>query len=225
MSLYFYNRQPEHPSSAQIERVSTRQILKQIPQLPTFMRFMTSHAIMFLGVMIGGPFISVYMRQEAGFSIGTIGLITTVNMFAALIAMRVFGRIHDRFGIIGSMRLAVALPLLPVMWLWVDHPWQAFIIEVVSAVTWAAYNLGSFNLLLASTPDEHRPHYIAIHTTITSIVSAIGPLIGGWLLDVTGFVLVLSLSCIVRSFGLMFFFAFVREPKTNGTQMNTDNTD
>ncbi|MBN1964212.1 MAG: MFS transporter, partial [Anaerolineae bacterium] len=80
------------------------------------------------------------------------------------------------------------------------------------ALAWAGYNLGAFNLLLAATPDEHRPRYVALYTTAISVVGAIGPAIGGALLDVVGFVPVFSLSTIIRALGLIMFFAFVREP-------------
>jgi MFS family permease len=154
----------------------------------------------------------VYMAEQAHFSVGAIGMVTTVNVFAGMVAMRVFGRVHDRLGITKTMRFGLAVPLLPVMWLWVQHPWQGYLVNSFAALTWAGYNLGAFNLLLASTPDEHRPRYIAIYTTIISLVAAIGPVVGGWLLDATGFTPVFSLSCIVRALGLILFFALVREP-------------
>lgn len=214
VSLFYYSRLPEHPPAPQTDRISTRQVLRQIRRMPTFIRFTTAHAIMMLGVMFGGPFISVYMAEEANFNTGTIGLITTSNVLATLIGMRVMGRIHDRYGITWTMRFGVGVPLIPVLWLGVQHPWQGHLVNSFAALTWAGYNLGAFNLLLASTPDEHRPRYIAIYTTIISIVGAIGPTIGGWMLDATGFLPVFSISAIVRALGLMAFFALVRDPGT-----------
>jgi MFS family permease len=213
VSLHFFSRLPEHPAPAQDDKISTRAVLREIPKLPTFMRFIISHSTLQLGVMIGAPFIPVYMAEQAHFSVGAIGMVTTVNVFAGMIAMRIFGRVHDRLGITKTMRFAVLVPLLPVLWLYVDHPWQGYLVNSFAALVWAGYNLGAFNLLLASTPDEHRPRYIAVYTTIISLVAAIGPLLGGWLLDATGFMPVFSLSCIVRALGLMLFFALVREPE------------
>jgi MFS family permease len=212
VSLYYYSRLPEHPPAPQTDRISTRQVLRQIRRMPTFLRFTAAHALITLGVMFGGPFISVYMAEEAEFNTGTIGLITTANVLATLIGMRIMGRIHDRFGITWTMRFGVGVPLIPVLWLGVQHPWQGYLVNSFAALTWAGYNLGAFNLLLASTPDEHRPRYIAIYTTMISIVGAIGPTVGGWMLDATGFMPVFSISAIVRALGLMAFFALVRDP-------------
>jgi len=213
VSLYFYNQLPEHPHTPQDDdRLSTREVLRRITKMPTFMRFVAGHATLMLGVMFAGPFINVYMVQEAGFDAGTIGLVTTVNVLASIIGMRIMGRLHDRFGITWTMRFGLGIPLIAIAWLWVQHPWQAYLVNSFAALTWAGYNLGAFNLLLASTPDEHRPRFIAVYTTIISVVSAIGPIMGGWLLDIVGFVPVFSLSSIVRALGLIVFLALVREP-------------
>jgi len=212
MSLYFYNQLPEHPAPSQTDRGSMRKAFRQVRQMPTFVRFVTAHSILALGVSIGGPFISVYMAEEAEFSVGTIGLITTANVFAGMMAMRLVGRIHDRLGIVPTMRSGLAIALIPVAWLWVQHPWQGFLVNSMAAITWAGYNLGAFNLLLASTPDEHRPRYIAIYTTTVAVVAAVGPIIGGSLLDATGFAPVFTLSALVRGLGILLFVILVREP-------------
>jgi MFS family permease len=217
LSLYFYNQIPEHAAPSHTDRGSTRQAFRQIRQLPTFVRFIVAHSIMSLGVSIGGPFISVYMAEEAEFSVGTIGLITTANVFASMVAMRLVGRIHDRLGIVPTMRSGLAIALIPVSWLWVHDPWQGFLVHSLAAVTWAGYNLGAFNLLLAATPDDHRPRYIAIYTTTVAVVAAIGPIIGGSLLDATGFTPVFILSTLVRGLGILLFVILVREPTTVGS--------
>jgi predicted MFS family arabinose efflux permease len=212
VSLYFYSRLPEHPPGPQADRLRTREVLRQMIKMPTFVRFVAAHAILMLGVMTAAPFINVYMAEKAGFSVGTIGLVTTVGVLAGLVGMRIMGRLHDRLGIIRTMRFGLGVPLIPVAWLWVHHPWQGYLVNSLSSLTWAGYNLGAFNLLLASTPDEHRPRYIAVYTTIVFMVGAIGPLLGGWLLDAVGYSPVFSLSGIVRALGLILFFALVREP-------------
>ena len=212
VSLYFFRQLPEHVSSGPIGRYSLRKTLRSALQMPTFMRFLVAHSIMMLGVMVGGPFINVYLAREAGFSVGLIGFSTTLGVLASLVGMRVIGRLHDKHGIIWSMRFGLGVPLIPVAYLWVTEPWHAYLISILSALTWAGYNLGAFNLLLASTPDEHRPRYVALYTAIVAMVGAIGPLIGGGLLDAVGFGVVFTLSCFGRALGLILFFALVHEP-------------
>jgi MFS family permease len=213
ISLYYYSQLPEHAAAPRTAPFNVLHALRQIARMPNFLNFVVCHAILMLGVMIGAPFLNVLMAEEAGFSVGTIGLVTTVGGLSTAIGMRIMGRMHNRLGITGTMRFGLGVPLVIVAWQWVREPWHAYLINGVAGITWAGYNLGAFNLLLASTPDEHRPHYIAIYTTIISIVSAIGPTIGGWLLDITGFGPVLTLSGAVRAVGLILFFILVREPQ------------
>ncbi|NDJ77905.1 MAG: MFS transporter [Chloroflexi bacterium] len=213
ISLYLFRQLPEHVSAPQAIHHNLRQTFHAAMRMPTFVHFLTAHSIFHLGVMIGGPFINVYMVQEAGFNVSTIGFSTTVGVFASLIGMRMLGRLHDRHGIIWTMRFGLGVPLIPVAYLWVNQPWQAYVISVLSAFTWAGYNLGAFNLLLASTPDEHRPHYIAIHTTVVSVVGAMGPILGGGLLDAVGYRPVFGLSFVGRALGLVLLFVLVHEPE------------
>ncbi len=217
VSLYFFSTLPEHlpkeqDDSVEAPRHSVRDALREVRRMKTLTRFMTTHAILILGVRIGGPFIPVYMAEERGFSTGDIGMITTLNVLAGLIGMRVMGRMHDRFGIVWTMRFGFGIPLVTVLWLWVTVPWQGYLVNIFAALAWAGCNLGAFNLLLAATPDEHRPQYIAINTTVISLVGAVGPLLGGWLLDQYGFGLIFTLSTVVRAVGLLLFFMLVREP-------------
>lgn len=218
VSLYFYSRVPERPPAATTDRLNTRRVLHQMAQMPAFMHFVAAHTVMWVGVMIGAPFINVYMAEEAGFSVGTIGLVTTAGTLATLVSMRLMGPVHERFGMIRTMRFGVAIPLLPVTWLWVQHPWQGYLVNSIAALSWAGYNLGAFNLLLAITPDDHRPRYIAAYTTIVSVASALAPVLGGALLDSLGFAFVLTLSGIVRGIGFIMFLVLVREPESPSGQ-------
>lgn len=213
IAVYYYSQIPEHSGASTVERLGLRAVMRNLKHLPTFSRFIVSHSTLYLGVMISGPFITVYMVEKAGFNVSIISLVTTVSVLFTLIGMRVMGRLHDRFGITWTMRFGLLIPVIPVAWLWVQHPWQAYLVEAMAALTWAGYNLGAFNLLLASTPDEHRPQYVAIHTTIISVVGAVGPLLGGWLLELLDFAPVFWLSMAVRGAGMLLFLALVREPE------------
>jgi MFS family permease len=113
------------------------------------------------------------------------------------------------------MYFGIVIATVPVLWLGVLQPWQACLVQFIAGLTWSGYNLGAFNLLLGCTPDEHRPRYVAIHTTTTALVASIGPIIGGWLIDLGGFTPTFALSSVVRALGLILFVAFVSESRQN----------
>ncbi|MFC1960429.1 MFS transporter [Chloroflexota bacterium] len=212
-ALATFNRLPEHPkTAAEGEPFGFREMVHQLPRLRNFVYFTITHSIVNLGVMIGGPFTQVYLAKGIGLDVVQISLVTSVGVFTAMVGMYVFGRLQDRKGITWIMRFAVGMPLISVFWLWANTFWQALIVQMFAAFSWTGYILGSFALLLAITPDEHRPRYVALHTTTVAIIGALGPFIGGRLLDSSGFVPTFVLSSIIRALGMILFFALVREP-------------
>lgn len=214
-ALYFFRSLPEHrhtPVAARGERFGLRETLRGMRVYHNYRHFVLAHTVLNFGVMLGGPFIQVYMVEAAHFDVATISVLNTIGVFATMISMYVFGRWQDRFGITWIMRFTVAMPIIPVLWLGVTEPWQGMLVQFYASVAWTGYNLGSFNLLLAITPENHRPRYLALHTTIAALIGSIGPMIGGWLLDATGFLPVFSLSTIFRAAGMILFLALVREP-------------
>ena len=213
VSLMFFRQLPEHVSVSQPSPLNLSQTFRSALKMQTYIRYLTAHSVMWFGVMVGGPFVNVYLVQEAELSVSTIGFTTAAGVLASLVGMRVLGQLHDRHGIIWTMRFGLGVPLIPIAYLWVTEAWQAYIISIFAALTWVGYNLGSFNLLLASTPDEHRPHYVALHSTIVSVVGAIGPIVGGVLLDEAGFGPVFWLSFIARGLGLLLLLLLVHEPE------------
>ncbi|MBN2471867.1 MAG: MFS transporter [Anaerolineae bacterium] len=212
-AIFHFGHLPEHlTTTVDREPFGVRQTLGGLRRYPNFRYYVISHAVLNLGVMIGGPFIQVYMVQSAGFNVAEVSIVNTVGVLAAMLSMYLFGRLQDRKGITWIMRFAVAMPIIPVLWLWVQAPWQAWIVQFYASLAWTGYTVGSFNLVLAVTPGEHRPRYIALHATIAALVGAVGPVIGGWLLDTAGFEPVFALSTIGRCLGMILFLALVREP-------------
>ncbi len=212
VSLYFYSQQAEHPAPSGVDRLHPLAALRHVRTLPNFVRFLAAHAILQFGVMVGGPFIQVYWVQAVRWDVAVIGVMSMTSVFAGMVGMRLFGRLHERLGLLRTMSFGLAVCLLPVLWLGVTEIWQGLLVQFVAGLSWSAYNLEAFNLLLATTPDDHRPQYIAIYTTIVSVVGAIGPILGGGLLDIVGFLPIFSASTILRATGLIVLLALVREP-------------
>ncbi len=212
ISLHYFRQVPEYDAPPARVRQKGDSMMAVLRQHPTFLRFTLAHAIMNFGVMIGSPFFQVYLVEEAGFDAATVGLVSTMMVFATMVSMWLFGRTHDRLGMVRTMHFGLLTPLLPVMWLWIHEPWQGYVVNLISGITWGAYNLGAFNLLLACTPDAYRSRYVAIHSTIVAVAAAIGPVLGGWILDQSSFTVNFALSTLFRSAGLIFFLYLVREP-------------
>jgi len=227
LAFYCYSRLPEHHPTPDTDAAAppVEAPPRRMPRTPlrlprTFVSFTVAHATLTLGVMFAAPFFTVYQKEVAGFDVGTIGTLSAINGIFGLAATRIFGRLQDRHGNIWVMRFGVGVALIPLLWIGVAYPLQALLAQMFGTLAWTGYNLGAFNLLLLSTPDEHRPRYVAIYSTITALASIVGPVLGGWLLDMVGFPVVFGLSSVLRACGLILFLALVREPAVNGPRRN-----
>ncbi len=166
-----------------------------------------------MALMIAGPFFNVYVVSALGASAATVGVLAAVSSISLLAGQLLLGRITDRRGdIFMQIVTGLLIPLLPIAWIFVTHPFHAALLNAAGGVIWAGYNLTSFNILLKLTPDEHRPQAVALYQTLVMAGSVIGPLVGGALADSYGYKAVFVASGIGRYLAMLLFIALVVRP-------------
>jgi len=156
---------------------------------PQFAWFAAVAFIWNLGIMVAGPFFSVYLVRNLGASPTQIGLLAAINSFAAIFGQRLWGRLTDRRGPEWVVLVAGwSIPLIPVLYALVPNPWFLLPVEALSGFAWAGYGLANFNLLLDLTPLEQRARYIALYQIAVFTAAFIGPLVGSALANSVGIV-------------------------------------
>ena len=106
--------------------------------------------------------------------------------------------------------------LIPfVIWAWmlVRGPWGVLPIRIGAGFLFAGYNLSNFSMLLAITPPARRTRQIALYRTILQSATALAPLLGGLLVERTGFLPIFALSGFGRLASALLLMRFVREPR------------
>jgi MFS family permease len=85
--------------------------------------------------------------------------------------------------------------------------------NIIIGIAVAGTNLILFNMLLEVTPSINRTIYIAIYNTLTAIVSAIAPIMGVAIKDMTSIAIALIIIAIFRFIASFMFIArgLVRE--------------
>jgi MFS family permease len=147
------------------------------------------------GVNIASPFFLVFLVDQIQVSAATLGVVSALSTIAALPAQRLFGVWMDRKGIAWVKRLTgLLIPLVPGLWGFIQHPWQAFLLQVFSGFVWAGYNLSSFNFLLEITPEKARPRFVAFQQSLAGLGMAAGAGLGGWIAEAWGYTPVFLLS-------------------------------
>ena len=164
---------------------------------------------------IGGVLLLLYVVNELGITIGTIGVILAIGNAGVLLGALTGGRLAKAFGIGPTIVATAALsgvalvfiPLAPR-----DDPfWFLVIGGVIGGFTTVAYNVNQVGLRQAITPHSMMGRMNATMRLIVWGTIPIGALIGGFLGGVIGLQATLWVSAIGSFLGFLpVFFSPVR---------------
>ncbi len=209
-----FSRIPEPPRQrpAAAEAAALRNPWAALRSQPQFAWFTAIAFIWNLGIMVAGPFFSVYLVRDLSASLTQIGLLAAINSLAAIFGQRLWGRLADRRGPEWVVLVAGGgTPLIPALYALMPNPWLLLPVEALSGFAWAGYGLANFNLLLDLTPAAQRVRYIALYQVAVFTASFIGPLIGSALANTIGIVGLFWASTAGRAVAaLMFMWAIYR---------------
>jgi MFS family permease len=133
-----------------------------------------------------GPFYSIFMMEELNFSAFDLSALFTLSQLGGALSLPAWGKLLDRYGNKAVMTFSLILwqvqnflwcVLTPEnsewlygMWLW-------------GGATSAGFILGQFTILLRLIPTEAKNLAIGFNLAVTSLVAAIAPIVGGWVLS------------------------------------------
>ncbi len=153
-------------------------------------RYVAFTVLWHLALNVGGPFIPMFLVRDLRYSPATVALLAAVTTAATLFTARAWGRVADARGNLRVMRLTGLLAAsLPAWWIAIGHlPFVglAAVAHVASGIAWGGFNLAAANLNLAMVPPEGRALPLAVLGAATGLGAAVGPVIGGLLLDLLG---------------------------------------
>lgn len=138
-----------------------------------------------LTLNMGLPFHPMFLLNELHLQVGDVVLFTTLAGVGGLVTLRGWGILCDKFGskpvihvaaliwgVVGVMAWIFASPR------WFYHLYPAY---AVMGATTAGFQLAQFHLMLKLSPPKKTPH-IATFMAVTSLLTAIGPLLGSLVL-------------------------------------------
>lgn len=155
-----------------------------------------------LGISLLGPFAMVYLKREFGVSYMELSLLNITASIGTIVAGVVWGYVMDRIGVrtFGAIMM-ICGPLCSLLWFFLapgvvalDIPLLGTVevhrsillisgINLVAGAVFSGVGLTQINLANRLAPREGRTMAMAVHWTIIGSVAAIGPLIGGWIMD------------------------------------------
>ncbi len=147
-----------------------------------FRKFLLFNCWWMLAVGIGAPFWQPFMLQKLGMSLFEVQIYSGINIAAAVLVLRLWGRLIDAFGNRTAMRLIIMMGgFNPMVWLFVT-PHNYFILyleAITSGIMWAGAGLVATNFVLSIAPDERRQLYSGVSGAFSGLAMMTTMLVSG----------------------------------------------
>ncbi|HEU4632917.1 MAG TPA: MFS transporter [Flavisolibacter sp.] len=137
------------------------------------------------------PFFSVYMMKIIGLPLSYIIGLGILSQVAGICAIRVWGKHSDKYS--NKTIIGIAAPVYIaciIGWLFVGMSSSTVLavsliglINILTGISSSGINLAITNIGMKLAPREEAIVYLSARNMIVAFVSALGPLIGGWLAD------------------------------------------
>jgi MFS family permease len=160
-------------------------------------------------VQFSAPYFTPFMLRRLELSYAHYVLLLSVSYLAKAACLPLLGRLAQRHGARRVLLLGGAgIAPLPVLWLAGDALPYLVGINIVSGAAWAAWELGSFLLLVETLRDEERTSLLTTFNLANAVATVGGSLVGGALLagvgaDGGGYAVLFTVSTLARAAALV----------------------
>jgi MFS family permease len=199
-------------SSRYIDSLKTT--LKNLPKEKNYLIFTLISAFFYIGWMGAQPLFNIYTIKVLGANEFWLSSITISSSLSSILSFTKWAKFADKKG--NNFALGIALmgmAITPIFYVLSKNIIMLVLFNIIIGIAVAGTNLILFNMLLEVTPSINRTIYIAIYNTLTAIVSAIAPIMGVAIKDMTSIAIALIIIAILRFIASFMFIArgLVRE--------------
>lgn len=136
---------------------------------------------------LGQPFYPVFLVQGLHRPVGDVGLLTALAGVGGILTLRGWGWLCERFGNKPVLYVCSIVWALVGLGSWAMAGerffWHLALSYMVIGGTTAGFQLCQFHLMLKLAPANKAP-YVAVFLALTSLLTAVGPLLGGLILRI-----------------------------------------
>jgi len=171
-------------------------------------------------VQVSGPFYAPYMLKHLSMSYMGFAILIATMFVAKIVALATWGNFAKRFGAQKLLMVGGAL-IVPAPALWIvtsNYAWL-MVVQALSGIGWAAYELGFFLLLFDSVPIVRRVRMLTIYNLANTSAWCCGAAVGGLLLyrlDATdfGYYSLFAISAAGRGLAYLFLLTHCGQTST-----------
>jgi MFS family permease len=153
----------------------------------TGMRLLTYLVAVQAMVQISGPYFSPYMLKQLEFSYSQFVTLLALGFLSKIIALSYWGRLTHRDGAKRLLWIG-GIGIVPLSSLWIisDNIYQLALVQMVSGIMWAAYELGFFLMFFETLPIEKRTRMLTFYNLANMIALCGGAFLGAAILKTLG---------------------------------------
>ena len=177
----------DRPTGAHLEnRHSWQEQLGILAKNKPFLWFIGYGAAWGFAASLFGPFGTVFMYKELGLSVREVSTIVMLSCVGGAVSAPAWGSLADRYGNKPVMLFCmITWQLLNLLWCVTTRENSALLYFVwfFGGGAGMGFALGLFNIQLKIIPAEAKTLAISVNLAISSLVTAVAPILGGYILD------------------------------------------
>lgn len=226
ISYLFIALAKEPAVSVNSEDLTLSQYIRSLPSIlredRNFTYYILARALSSLGSM-GLGFYTVYSLKIFNLHDGYAGIFS-----AFLLASQTIGNfLLGPFGDLKGHKLVLSIGILSLVIGYLGliigiSPLVAYLAFIFMGINYSAFGTSGMALLIEFAPEDKRPIYIGLSSTIMGPFSFIAPIIGGILANKFGYKPMFLVALILSGLGFIIMSFLVREPRK--TQQKNQNT-
>ncbi len=215
ISAYYlskYDDPPFHTKSSDF--FSLYDFIRRAPN-SNFAKFVFFFGIMNGAVVVGGPFIPLYLLNELKVSYLTYMFLIGGQLVTQVLTMQHWGALTDKFGNKKILNIsAIGLSVIPFMWL-VDNTFYYLLsVQIYAGFVWAGFNLAASNFIFDAVSPAKRGRCAAYTALVNAVFVFIGAMLGSLVVSMSeGFTESVFLVALGVSGVLRLATAFIFLPK------------
>lgn len=176
-----------------------------------FARFVFSAFVFHWGFYLPAALYPIYRVRELGASDTWIGLLAMTQSVTTVFTYFLWGKVAARRGNRYVLWISsLGMVLFPVLTGLSPRVEPLLLVSIVGGIFGSGFNLSLFNTMLEVCPQERRPSYVAIHTTLINVAAFLAPLLGVSLANALNIRAALFIAGLGRFLGALLFYALLK---------------
>ena len=178
---------PEPPMKKTSEGISLSTMIMRPLKDRDFRNFFLGWGLWQFGTLVTTPFYSVYYKEELGVGYEFLGYLFSMAVAAGVAGWWFWGEVIDRLGSrpVFNICTIASIPTLALFFMMTPDNAKALLSvqSLYGGFIGSGMGIGFTNLLLGLSPREGRGMFVAVFFSVTGLLSAPAPYIGGLISD------------------------------------------